>query len=148
MQNPPNPGRAIAIAITSIMLRIKVIPIRSQVHLIEMDEPRPLNQLPDQKHDNHDRDLDVERHKVDGLEGRAEAGPALHEDQDDVQADGDDGADGVCPVLEGEEVFEVLAADGGAEAEGSDADADPGDLVGDADDAGSFVRELVCLADG
>jgi hypothetical protein len=31
-----------------------------------------------------------------------------------------------------------LAADGGAEAEGGDADADPGDLVRDADDAGLY----------
>lgn len=145
MQNPPDPRRAITIgiAIAFSMLRIQIIPISNQVHLIQMHEPRLLNQLPGQKHDNHDRDLDVERHKVDGLEGRAEAGPALHEDQDDIQPDGDDGADGVRPVLEGEEMLEVLPADGGAEAQGGDADADPRDLVGDADDAGSTVR--ACL---
>jgi hypothetical protein len=49
MQNPPNPRRAITITIgiTSIMLRIQIIPIRNQIHLIQMHEPSPLDQLPD-----------------------------------------------------------------------------------------------------
>lgn len=120
-QNSPNPGRERALhtsTITLIKLHIQamIIPIRNQIHLIQPYKPRPLNQLPRRKHAHHNRDLDVEGDEIDGLEGRAEAGPALHEDQDDIQADGDDGAYGIRPVLEGEEVLQVLGADGGAEA--------------------------------
>lgn len=60
---------------------------------------------------------------------RAEAFPALHENQYRVEGYRGDGPVGVCPVFEGEEVLEALGADCGAEAEGGDADADPGELV-------------------
>lgn len=40
-------------------------------------------------------------------------------------------------------MLEVLGADGCAEAEGCDADAYPGELVGDADDAGVIVNIIM-----
>ena len=119
-----------------LILNPTIIPIRPQIHISRPNKPRALDKLPAQEHDNHDRDLDVIRHEIHALKVRAEAFPALHEHEHAVEADGEDGAVGVRPVLEGEEVFETLGADGAAEAEGGDADADPGELVGDADDAG------------
>ena len=69
----------------------------------------------------------------------------MHEDQHAVEPDGEHRSDGVCPVVVGEEVFEILVAEAGAEAEGGDADAGPGELVGDADDAlESYIISIGC----
>lgn len=79
------------------------------------------------------------------MEGWAEAGPALDEDENDVETDGEDGASGVCPVFEGEEMLEVLVADCSAETEGGKADADPRELVGDTNDTGGIMSMGMCL---
>ena len=67
------------------------------------------------------------------MEYRAKARPSLHKNEDDIQPSREDRSDGIRPVLERQEVLEVLLADGAAETEGCNADADPGELVRDAD---------------
>ena len=50
----------------------------------------------------------------------------MDENEDNVEKHGYDGAPGVGPVLEGEEVFETLFFDGGAETERGEANSYPG----------------------
>jgi hypothetical protein len=50
----------------------------------------------------------------------------LDEDKHDVEKHGYDGTVGVCPVLEGKEVFETLLFDSGAETERGETDGYPG----------------------
>lgn len=133
--------RNIGISILALDMR-QVIPIGHQIHLVDADELGALEELPADEHDEHDGEFDVVRDEIHGVEAGAEAGPALHEDQDGVENHRQDGADGVGPVLVGEEVLEVLVADAGAEAQGGDADEEPGELVGDADDTLAEVLEF------
>lgn len=112
-----------------------VKPVRHEIHLVETHKAGALDELPRQEHDQHDGQLDVVADEVDGLEAGAEGGPALHEDQDDIQKHDEDGSVGVGPVLEREEVLEALPSYGGPEAQGCESDGDPGELVRDADDA-------------
>lgn len=107
------------------LLRDKRIPIRLEIHLVQADKLCALDEFPPHEHHKHNGNLDVVRDEVDGLEGRAETRPSLDEDEHDVQADGDDRPDGVGPVLERKEMLQALAADGGAEAQGRETDADP-----------------------
>ena len=65
---------------------------------------------------------------------RTKAGPTLHQNQDDIQSDSENRSHGIRPVLVREEMFQVLFADCGAEAEGGETDKGPGELVGDTDD--------------
>lgn len=65
-----------------------------------------------------------------------EAFPALDQDQNNVEPNSEDGTVGVCPVLEGEKVLKTLGADGTAETEGGETDANPGQLVRDTDNTG------------
>lgn len=94
---------------------MEIIAICNEVHLIDMHEVGALEKLPEDKHDQHDGELDVVRDKVDGAEGWAEARPALDKDDDDVEADGEDGSDGVCPVSEREEMLQTLRFHAGSE---------------------------------
>ena len=114
---------------------IHVIPIRNQVHLDTPHKLGPLNQFPTEEHANQDWDLDIVGDKVDHFEMRTEAAPTLDKDKNDIQPDGDDRTDRVRPVLEREEMFQALFADGCSEAKRCNADANPGQLVGDADNA-------------
>lgn len=67
----------------------------------------------------------------------------MDEDEEDVQDDGEPGPVWVGPVFEGEEVLFALGVDSRAEAEGGDADCDPGELVGYTDDTGGEGGWLV-----
>lgn len=87
--------------ISTLVGLLQIKPIRNKIHITETYKPGAFDQFPDANHDDHDRDLDVVRDEVDGLEVRAKTGPALDEHQDCVEAHGNDGADWVCPVLEG-----------------------------------------------
>ena len=110
------------------------VPIRLQIHLIQPHPPRPLQQFPSHIHDQHDGQLDVERHETHAVEARAETAPALDEDEDTVQNDGCVGAERVSPVPKGKEVCFALESKSGAETDGGDSDRDPAQLVGYADD--------------
>lgn len=94
---------------------MKIIAVCNEVHLIGMHEFCALEKLPEDEHDQHDGELDVVRDKVDGAKGWTEAGPALDKDDDDVEADGEDGPDGVCPVSEREEMLQTLGFHAGSE---------------------------------
>lgn len=65
---------------------------------------------------------------------RAKARPTLNQNQNDIQSYGKNRSHGIRPVLVGKEMFQVLFADCGAEAEGGETDKGPGELVGDTDD--------------
>ena len=114
-----------------ILLRIH---IRLEIHLARPPELRLLHNLPHQYHAHENRQLQVEADEIHRSEFRTERRPALHQDNEDVQHDAQDGSDGVGPVPEREQVFFPLRFQAGAEAEGGDADADPGELVRHADD--------------
>lgn len=94
-----------------------------------------LEQLPADEHDQHDRQLDVEADEADGAERGAEAAPALDEDQERIEHDGEERTPGIRPVLEGQQMLLSLSSDRGPETEGCKADGDPGELVRDTDDA-------------
>lgn len=113
--------------------RIQIISIRNQIHYTPPDEPCPFHQFPNQKHNKHNRNLNIERHEIHHLEHRTKTRPSLHENEHDIQSSREDRTEWISPVLERQEVFEVLLADGSAETEGGNADADPGELVRDAD---------------
>ena len=103
----------------------KVVPIGDQVHLATMNKPRPFKQFPGEEHHNHDRDFNIVGNKVDALKVWTEAFPALHEDENAIEADGDDRPDRVCPVLVREEMFEALVANSRSETERCYSNADP-----------------------
>jgi hypothetical protein len=108
---------------------LRHIPIRLQVHHIQTYPLRSLNQLPSDVHDKHDGQLDVEADETHAVEVRAETAPALNEDEDAVEDDGQVGADGVGPVSEWEQVRFALEGEGGTEADRGYADGDPTQLV-------------------
>lgn len=112
---------------------MQIIAIGDEVHLTQVDETSTLEELPKHKHNNHDRNLDVIGDEIDAAKFRAETRPALDQDEHGVEADRQDGTDRVCPVLERKQVFESLGFDTGAEAQRRETDADPGQLVRDAD---------------
>ena len=68
----------------------------------------------------------------------------MHENEHDIQPSREDRTNGVRPVLKRQEVLEILLANGAAETEGCNADADPGELVRDADDVLQPGPELAC----
>lgn len=107
------------------LLILHQIHIRLEIHLGQLDHLCLLQNLPHHVHEQHDGQLDVEADKVDAAELGAEAAPALDEDEEAVEDDAEPGADGVRPVLEGQEVRLVLHGEGAAEADRGDADGDP-----------------------
>lgn len=58
------------------------IGIRLQVHLMQLHNFGPLQQLPSYVHDKHDRKFDVKAEESDYIERWAEAAPPLHQDQE------------------------------------------------------------------
>ena len=56
---------------------------------------------------------------------RTEAFPALHQDEEGVQAHGKDGPVGIRPVLEREQMLQTLGPDGTPETQRSQTDTDP-----------------------
>ena len=74
--------------------------IRLKIHLIQFHNLSLLDKLPDDKHDEHDRQLNVETDETDTVECRAEATPSLNENQKAVEEDADPGSVGICPVFE------------------------------------------------
>lgn len=118
-----------------LVVNTAIVPISAQVHIRCANNPCALDELPAHVHHNHDADFDVIGHKLHALEVWAEARPALHQNKDGVEADRKDGAVWVGPVLEGEKVLEALGPDSAAEAERRNADTDPGELVGNTDNA-------------
>ena len=90
-----------------------------------MNKPCPFEQLPGEEHHNHDRNFNVVGNKVDSLEVWTEAFPALYEDENTVEADGDDRSNWVCPVLVREEMFKALVANSSSETERCYSNADP-----------------------
>lgn len=118
-----------------LVVNTAIVPISAQVHIRSANKPGALNKFPANVHHDHDADFDVIGNKLHALEVWAEARPALHQDEDGVQADRKDGAIWVGPILEGEKVLKTLSTDGAAEAERRNADTNPGELVGDTNDA-------------
>lgn len=116
--------------------RVKIESISNEIHIERPNEFGAFDQFPAKEHGDHNGDFDIEGDKIDDFEVRTETFPSLDEDEDGVEPNSDDRAHGVSPVFEGEEVFHVSLAEGGSESERGDADADPGELVGDANDAG------------
>ena len=116
-----------------MIIKASIVSIRLKVHFRLVHKVSLLDQLPRKEHDNHDGDLDVVRYKVDGLEMRTEAFPALHQDEEGVQAHGKDGPVGIRPVLEREQMLQTLGPDGTPETQRSQTDTDPGQLVGHTD---------------
>lgn len=119
--------------------------VRFQVHLAEPDGLGPLHDLPAQIHDQHDGQLDVVADKADAVKLGAEAAPALDQDDDNVEKDAEVRPDGIRPVAEGQQMRLALALEGGAEADGRDADGDPAELVRDTDEAVTLVQECGLL---
>ena len=58
--------------------RIYRIRVSLEIHLTHLDKSRTLQNLPSNKHDQHDRQLNVKTHKIHTTEFWAEATPALH----------------------------------------------------------------------
>lgn len=118
-----------------IFFRFGRVYIRLEIHLVRLDEFCPLIQLPSEEHDEHDGQFNVQTNKVDGMESVLERGPPLDENEEAVENNREPGSPGVRPILEREQVGFALGGETGAEANGSDADGDPAELVGHADDA-------------
>lgn len=106
-----------------------VIPIRVQIHLRLAYKVCPLDKLPRKEHDDHDRNFNVIRHKIDALEIRTETFPALYQHEHDVETDSNDRAEGVSPILEGKQMLQALGANRAPEAQRSNTNANPRQLV-------------------
>lgn len=109
--------------------------VRLKVHFVQGHKLGPLEYFPAQIHDQHDGQFDVEADEANAVKRWAEAAPALHQDQERVEDDGEPGAIRVRPVLKGQQMRLALAGDGGAEAERSDANGNPAELVTNPDNA-------------
>lgn len=120
-----------------LVVNTAIVPISTQIHVRGANKPCAFDELPANIHHDHDGDFDVIGHKLHALEVRAKARPALHQDEDGIESDRKDGAVGVEVVLEGKKVFETLGPDSAAEAKRRNANTDPGELVGDTNDASS-----------
>lgn len=108
--------------------------IRLEIHLVQAHKLGPLEELPAEVHDQHDRQFNVETDKAHAVKLGAEAAPSLDEDEKRVEHDRNPRAERISPVLEREQMSLALAGDGGTEAKRSDTDGDPAELVGDTDE--------------
>lgn len=112
-----------------LLLRVFNVHICLKVHLVQLDKLGLLDDLPDNKHEHHNGQLNVQADKVDGAKGRAEAAPALDEHKETVENDNEPWAIGICPVAERQKMRLALGLETGAEAKRRNANGDPAQLV-------------------
>lgn len=111
------------------MLHLNSIRVRFQVHLTQSNNLCLLEDLPCDVHDQHDRKFKIHADKINRAELGTKTRPSLHQHEETVEDDAEIGPHRICPVLEGKKVSLILSLERRPEADGSNTNGDPRELV-------------------
>jgi hypothetical protein len=120
--NDPLPPFLLPLSVAKV---IDCICIRNQIDLPRVHKRRPLPDLPNDKHAQHNRQLEIKAHETNTVKCRAKTAPPLYKHDDYIQDHADPGTYRVREVAKRQQVCLVLLFQCGAEPDAGYTDRDP-----------------------